>query len=148
MSPYSALMVLAGLGIPVLAALNAALGAKLGAPPLAALILFIVALCVTLPVVIMTPTPALSELSQAPRHLFLGGVFVVIYILSITYVAPKIGVGAAIFCVLLGQTMGAALIDHFGLFGAQPTPLSLNRVAGLGLMVAGLWLTQRAPASA
>jgi transporter family-2 protein len=65
------------------------------------------------------------------------------YLLSITFVAPKFGVGNAVFFVLIGQMISAAAIDHFGLFGAQVSPISLTRAAGIGLMACGVWLTQQ-----
>jgi transporter family-2 protein len=49
---------------------------------------------------------------------------VAFYVLTITWIAPTFGIGNAVFFVLLGQLVSAALIDHFGLFGAQVTPVS------------------------
>ncbi len=46
------------------------------------------------------------------------------------------------FFVLLGQLISAALIDHFGLFTAQPTPLSSLRLLGIAVIGAGVFLTQ------
>ena len=43
---YAAVMLAAGIGIPVLAALNAQLGARIGSPVVAAVVLFCVALTV------------------------------------------------------------------------------------------------------
>lgn len=65
------------------------------------------------------------------------------YVLSITFVAPRFGVGNAIFFVLLGQVISAAAIDQFGLFGAMARPLTALRLGGIGLMVTGLFLIQR-----
>lgn len=48
------------------------------------------------------------------------------------------------FFVLPGQLISAALIDHFGLFGARVSPLSLSRAGGIALMAAGVFLTQKA----
>jgi len=81
--------------------------------------------------------------AEAPRHLLLAGLLVAFYVLSITYVAPRFGVGNAVFFVLLGQLVSAAIIDHFGLFGAQVSPLSLTRAAGIALMAAGVFVTQQ-----
>lgn len=141
---YVLIMLLAGIGIPVLAALNAALGTRLGSPVAAAAILFVVALTSTLLMLFLFDRPgAVSGAADAPRHLFLAGCLVAFYVLSITFVAPKFGVGNAIFFVLLGQLVSAAAIDHFGLFGAQISPLSLKRTAGIGLMAAGVFFTQQ-----
>jgi transporter family-2 protein len=68
------------------------------------------------------------------------------YVVSITYVAPRFGLGNAIFFVLLGQLLSAAVIDHFGLFNAAETRLNVMRVAGLLVMAGGVWLTQVASA--
>lgn len=147
MSPnltYATIMFLAGIGIPILAALNAALGARIGSPAVAALCLFVVAFTTTLLVVLATGTSAIRLLAEQPRHLFLGGVLVAFYVLSITYVAPHFGVGNAVFFVLLGQLVAAAAIDHWGLFGARETTLSLTRAGGIALMAAGIALTQKA----
>lgn len=141
---YASTMLVAGVGIPVLAALNAALGQRLGTAIAASTILFCVALAVTVVVLLASgDAPHLVKAIEAPKHLFLAGGLVAFYILSITYVAPRFGVGNAVFFVLLGQLISAAAIDHFGLFGAQISPLSLARAGGIGLMAAGVWLTQQ-----
>ena len=142
---YAAVMLTAGIGIPVLAALNAQLGNRIGSPAAAATILFVVALCATSVALVMTTgaTPLASVPAQ-PKHLLLAGFLVAFYVLSITWIAPRFGVGNAIFCVLLGQLLAASVIDHFGLLGAVARPLSLVRALGIGLMALGVLLTQRA----
>lgn len=144
MSHYALIMFLAGIGIPVLAALNAALGQKLGTPSAAALVLFSVALVVSCVAWAVTGAQGLAKLGAAPKHLMLGGVFVAFYVLSVTYIAPHFGVGNAVFFVLIGQLVSAAIIDHFGLFGAQATALTATRATGLAVMALGVWITQRA----
>lgn len=140
---YALVMLLAGIGIPILAALNAQLGVRLGSPVAAAVVLFCVALGASLLVLAATGIEALARLPEAPRYLFLAGLLVAFYILSITFVAPRFGVGNAVFFVLLGQLVSAALIDHFGLFGARISPVSLTRAGGIAVMALGVWLTQR-----
>ncbi len=147
MSPnagYASVMFVAGIGIPLLAALNASLGSRIGSPSAAALCLFFVAFSAISVVVLITGTQPLKLLSEQPKYLFTAGLFVAFYVLSITYVAPHFGVGNAVFFVLLGQLVAAALIDHFGLFGAREAPLSFMRAAGIALMAAGIALTQKA----
>ncbi|WP_095590758.1 DMT family transporter [Actibacterium ureilyticum] len=144
MVKYAGTMLAAGIGIPILAALNAALGARLGSPVAAAVVLFCVALCVVLLAYAAVGRGALTGLGTAPKHLFLGGTFVAFYVLTITWAAPKFGVGNAVFFVLLGQLISAAAIDHFGLFGAQISPLGLTRALGIGVMGLGVFITQLA----
>lgn len=140
---YGVIMLAAGIGIPVLAALNAALGTRIGSPAGAAACLFLVALGGALVALVFLPKPSLDALITAPRHLFLAGLFVTFYVLSVTWVAPYFGIGNAIMFVLLGQLVSAALIDQFGWLGATQTPITLARGTGIALMATGLILTQR-----
>lgn len=144
MLQYALIMLAAGLGIPVLAALNASLGQNIGSPMAAGVVLFVVAFAAALALCLMTGPQPLALVSGAPKHLLLAGLLVAFYVLSITHVAPHFGVGNAVFFVLLGQLVSAAAIDHYGLFGAQVSPLSLARAGGIALMAAGVWLTQAA----
>lgn len=141
---YALTMLAAGIGIPILAALNAALGTRIGSPVAAAAILFFVAFTGACIAVLLHGTAPLAKAIDAPKHLFLAGLFVLFYVLSVTFVAPKFGVGNAVFFVLLGQLISAAVIDHFGLFGARLNPLSLNRTIGIALMTIGVYFAQRA----
>lgn len=137
-------MLAAGIGIPVLAALNAPLGARIGSPAAAATCLFLVALPAAVAVTGLTGPKPLAALPGQPKHLFLAGLFVAFYVLSITYVAPHFGVGNAVFFVLLGQLLSAAIIDHFGMFGARISPVTPMRAMGIAVMAIGVLLTQRA----
>ena len=142
--PPALLMLLAGIGIPVLAALNARLGTLAGSPAAAATVLFVVAFSAALATCLVTGPGALARLPGQPPHLFLAGLLVAFYVLSITYVAPTFGVGNAVFFVLLGQLISSAAIDHWGLLGARPSPVDARRALGLALMAAGVLLARRA----
>ncbi|UWQ26048.1 DMT family transporter [Leisingera aquaemixtae] len=144
MTHYALIMLAAGLGIPVLAALNAALGKLIGSPASAAVVLFLIALVATILYALIAGPQALAKIPAAPKHLLLAGVLVAFYVLSITHVAPHFGVGNAVFFVLIGQLISAAAIDHFGLFGAQISPLTLTRATGISVMALGVWITQMA----
>ncbi|MCV2869500.1 DMT family transporter [Defluviimonas sp. WL0002] len=142
---YALIMLSAGIGIPVLAALNAQLGARIGSPAAAASVLFVVACLAALLVTGTTGSLAKVALIPAqPRHLLLAGLLVAFYVLSITWVAPRFGIGNAIFFVLLGQLISATLIDQFGLFGAAVRTVGPMRIAGLCLMAIGVFLCQKA----
>lgn len=140
---YAVIMLAAGIGIPILAAMNAQLGRIIGSPAAAAAVLFAVAFTCALIAAVSVGLPGMANVTAAPKHLFLAGVLIAFYVLSITYIAPHFGIGNAVFFVLLGQLISAAVIDHFGLFGAAISPLSLPRASGIALMAAGVWLTQQ-----
>lgn len=143
MSSSYVVMLFAGIGIPILAALNATLGRHIGSPAAAATVLFVVAFVIACVTALLTGASGFAKLASAPKHLFLGGCFVAFYVLSVTWIAPKIGVGNAVFFVLIGQLISAAIIDHFGLFGANQTPISATRAAGIVIMAVGVFVTQK-----
>ena len=138
---YSLLMLFAGIGIPIMATLNSRLAAQLGNPALATVILFAVGL--------IASSLYLLKAEGIPKDIFkpdiawyfyTGGLFVVFYILSITWVSPRFGIGNAVSFVLLGQLIAMTIIDHFGLFGTMQVSVDIKRVAGLTLMAAGVFL--------
>ena len=141
---HATLMVAAGVGIPLLAALNANLGQRIGSPVAAGVVLFAVAFATALAVLMVTGQgAALARVPGQSPVLFLGGCLVAFYILSITFVAPHFGLANAILFVLLGQLVSAAVIDATGLMGLAARPVSGVRLLGLALMAAGIALTQR-----
>ncbi|UWQ94334.1 DMT family transporter [Rhodobacteraceae bacterium M385] len=142
MPTQALIMFAAGIGIPVLAALNARLGANIGSPAAAATVLFIVAFITATVTMIVTGPEALRAIPAQPKHLFLAGILVAFYVLSITYVAPTFGVGNAVFFVIVGQLVSSAAIDHFGLFGAQVHTVTGLRLAGISVMALGVAITQ------
>ncbi|NOX71011.1 MAG: DMT family transporter [Gammaproteobacteria bacterium] len=137
------MLFMAGTGIPIMAALNAGLGTRLGSPIHAAFILFLLALAVTAVLTFSSPLPSRDQVIAIPVHYYLGGLFVALYVLSITWIAPKIGLGNAIFLVLIGQLVAATIIDHHGFLNAPKTPATTARIVGLGLMVVGIYLAKK-----
>lgn len=141
---YASLMVVAGLGIPIMAALNGNLGSKLGSPALATTILFLVGGMVSLAFLFVSGGLPKSTIKESiPVFFYFGGLFVIFYILSITWTAPKFGVGNSITMVLLGQLVSIAIIDHFGLLGALKHTITVQRLAGLAFMMLGAFLIIR-----
>lgn len=143
---YSSLMLVAGLGIPVMAALNGSLGVKLQSPALAAAILFSVGLLIAATYLIAVEgLPESIQMSQTPWYLYFGGLFVMFYILSITWVAPRFGVANAVSFVLLGQLIAMTIIDHYGFAGNIRYPADPQRILGLLIMAAGVFLVLSRP---
>ena len=141
---YSSLMMATGIGIPVMAALSAGLGSRYGSSAFAASVLFLVALTISV-VFFFAIQGGISSFPKTPTpfYFYLGGVFVAFYVLSITWVAPKFGVGNAVAFVLLGQILSMAVIDQFGLLGAPTIPITMQRSTGLVLMAVGVMAVRR-----
>lgn len=138
------LMFLTGIGIPLMATLNSGLGRQLASPAAATFILYVVGLGLSFGVMLAAGGwPAASKFDGIGPHFYLGAVFVVFYIFSITWAGPKIGIGNAVFFVLLGQLIAAAAIDHYGLWGAVQSSITWRRVAGIAVMAFGVYLARK-----
>lgn len=145
--PFLWLLALAaGALIPVQAAANAALSRSIGGNvPFAALMLFAVAAAATAIGVVATgaSVPTMPGLKSAPWWSFVGGLIVAFYVFSITFLAPRLGVGSAIALVVTGQVLAALAIDHFGLMRSLMSPLTPARGLGAVLMIIGVFLALR-----
>ena len=144
---FPAIAVLAGVAVPILASINAAYGQSIGNVHWASLTLCVVAFVTILSVALLsgTPYPGISGLTNASWWHFLGGCFFAVYVVSITYVAPRIGVGNAIILVVVAQIFTAVIIDHFGLLGAATQQLDWKRALGIVFLVIGVALAKSSP---
>jgi transporter family-2 protein len=134
----------AGALIPLMAILNASLARAAGGPIQATVLLFATGLSAALLLAAITTAriPALQTLVRiAPSH-YAGGLIVGFYILSITFIAPRFGVGNAILFAVTAQLLTSALIDHIGLVGATLRPMTMMRGVGLLIVVVGVVITQ------
>ncbi len=137
------MMTVVGMGIPVTAAVNAGIGQHIASPVAASAILFAVGFVMTAIVLALVGLPSRGVFAGLSPWYYLAALGVVFYILAVTWSAPRIGVGNAIFFVLLGQLIAAAAIDHFALFGAARSALTLQRAIGLLVMAVGVYLAKK-----
>ncbi len=141
--PIAVMMFVAGLGIPVFAAFNSALGQQLGGPVAATAVTFAIGLVLALALLAATGWPPRSGFTFERPYIWAGAVFMLFYGVSIAFAAPKIGVGNAVFFVLLGQLVAAAAIDHFALWGAMKATLTAKRALGIAVMAFGVYLARK-----
>lgn len=68
------------------------------------------------------------------------GVLVLIAVAGVAFAMPRIGVTTGNMLIVLGQMVIVVLIDTYGIAGYSKVPLSLPRIAGLLLMVGGIFM--------
>jgi transporter family-2 protein len=86
------------------------------------------------------PWPPLPELAQMPWWLWTGGLMGALYVALAPVLAVRMG-GAFFFAaVLLGQMLAALIFDQFGLLGLPQHDISLPRVLGVIMLIAGVVL--------
>jgi transporter family-2 protein len=78
-----------------------------------------------------------------PWYVYTTGLLGLIIVATIGFVIPRLGAARGFTLILASQFLLAALIDHFGWFGAVVRPLDLSKSVGLAVMLAGVWLVVR-----
>src|SRR5213075_901317 len=134
------LTLVSGALIPVQAAANTVLSKSLGVNvAYAALAVFLTGALATCVGILVTGAvrPPLSSFSGAPWWVYLSGVIITFYIFTITFVAPRLGVGTAIALIVTGQIIAALVIDHFGLMRSLVFPMTAARAIGGTMMIVG-----------
>ena len=138
------LVLCAGGMIALQAPTNAMLSRAGGSPVLAALISFAVGTLTLLAVWLASSNrPKAAAFAGLPPYAWLGGLYGAIYVAVAAYAAPKIGLATLITIGIAGQIAMALLLDHVGAFGLQRDPISLGRIAGALLVIAGVVLVRR-----
>lgn len=139
------LAVIAGGLTAIQGAFNANLGKVLAHPLQATLISFVVGTLGTLVTLALMRAglPSVSRLAGIPPYLFLGGLFGALFITATIFFIPKIGVASMLVAALLGQMLISLVLDHFGMFGVPVHSATLQRFAGVGFVILGLYLLTR-----
>jgi transporter family-2 protein len=137
-----ALALVAGAILPFQAASNAMVGRTLGHPLWGALTSLAVSMLVVVPSLWAwrAPSPALAQAAAGPWWLWIGGVLGAIYVASAAAVTPRLGAGGFLVCVVAGQIVVSVLVDHFGLMGLGARPVNWVRLAGVALILGGVFL--------
>jgi uncharacterized membrane protein YdcZ (DUF606 family) len=70
----------------------------------------------------------------------ISGILGVLIITGISFSLQRAGIAAGLASVILGQLALSTIIDTVGIAGADPIPLSLARILGLGFAGVGVYL--------
>ena len=142
---FLSLALITGALIPIQAATNAAFSKSIGNPLVTGLMVFIVGLVVMILIILISGTtfPTRQQIMSTSLYSYLGGIIVATYVVMITILTPRLGVGTAIGLIVTGQIICAVTIDHFGLFNVAVHSISITRLAGVLLMIAGIYLVMK-----
>jgi transporter family-2 protein len=85
----------------------------------------------------------LSAWRSVPWYALTAGLLGLIIVGAIGYTTPRLGLVPALTILVASQFIVGALLDHFGILGADLRSLNLSRLAGIGTMLFGVWLIIR-----
>jgi transporter family-2 protein len=124
--------------------MNNALRSSLENPWLASLVSFlpIVALLGCILICLPHPVPSQKGLAEMPRWAPLGGLVGAFAVIAGLLFVGKVGAGAFAGLTITANIL-MSLADRFGLFGMEVHELSIGRMAGAALMIAGIALISK-----
>jgi transporter family-2 protein len=83
---------------------------------------------------------ALQPLKDVHPVLLTAGLLGACLVFAIAWLIPQVGAGAVMITLIAGQVLGGLIMSHFGWLGSPVQPISLTKVAGVGVMIAGVAL--------
>lgn len=140
-----AVIVMAAVGglIALQPAINAGLGRETGNVA-AALVSFGVGTLLLAGIVVLSgQASGLGSTFEVEWYYLLGGVLGAAYVFTALVVVSSIGAGGTAAATITGQLIASVLLDRLGILGLEETPITLERAAGVILLLAGTYLVVR-----
>jgi transporter family-2 protein len=132
-----------GMANTIQSGVNAQLRVALGNPIMAAITSFslgLLVLLVAFPFFNQSPLPTPDTIRQISLWKFAGGFLGAFYVVTVIFIVKDIGPANLICLVIAGQMLAAMVIDHYGFQGFAVHPISLARIFGGILLIAGVYL--------
>jgi transporter family-2 protein len=140
-----AVIAMAGVGglIALQAPVNAGLGKATGNLA-AALVSFAVGtLLLALLVIASGKAGGLSSAFDVQWYYLLGGLLGAAYVFTALVTVSAIGAGGVAAATITGQLVTSVVLDRLGVLGLEQEPITLERVVGVALLLAGTYLVVR-----
>jgi len=137
------IMALTGGLIAMQPAVNSGLGKVTGNIPAALVSFMIGTLVLAVIVALAGQTGGVGEATGVPWYLLLGGVLGAAYVFSALVAVSSIGAGGVAAATITGQLTFSIVLDRIGFLGLEETPISLDRILGVALLLAGTFLIVR-----
>ncbi len=135
--------IISGVAATVQASFNGEIRSRFRSPYITSAINFVVALSV-MAIVRLAAERSLalpvSEIAKYPLWIWTGGVCGAIIVFTGILCLPVLGSARNMMLLCFGQIMGGLVIDHYGIFSAPVTKMTMMRAAGAALEIVGIVL--------
>ncbi len=136
-------MAVVGGGIALQAPINAGLGQATGNFAAAAISFAIGTLLLATIVALTGRAGGIGEVAHVEWYYLLGGVLGAAYVFSALVLVTEIGAGGVAAATVTGQLGASVFLDRIGFLGLEQEPITLDRVLGVALLLAGTYLVVR-----
>jgi transporter family-2 protein len=133
-----ALMLIIGFVLTLHLAMNSQVGAILKNPRMGNAIFWVIGGITAVIIGLTDWDPAVfSRLKEVPLWLLTAGIMGGALVFGIAWTMPRLGAGNAFVLMIAGQVISGMIFSHFGLFGSPVEPISIAKLGGALLLVAG-----------
>jgi transporter family-2 protein len=80
----------------------------------------------------------IENILRVPPPLYLTGFISAFIVLAITFLIPKLGARQLVVLTIAGQILMAMIVSHLGVLESPEDPITLGKIAGAVLLVAGV----------
>ncbi len=129
-----------GMALAVQVGMNNMLRSRMGNPLLAALVSFAIGLVALFGFVALSRPvlPDRGRLLDSPWWAWGGGLVGAVYVASAAAFAARLGAASWLGLIVTGQILASLTMDHYGLVGFPQRPVTLWKLAGALIMLAGV----------
>jgi bacterial/archaeal transporter family-2 protein len=129
--------------IALQAPINSGLGKAVGTLPAAAISFTVGTVLLVGLVGVSGQLDNVTEAANVRWYYLLGGILGAAYVTTVLLTVRTLGAGGVTAATVSGQLTASLVIDRVGLLGLDETPITLGRVIGVVLLIAGTVLVIR-----
>lgn len=131
-------MLIIGFVLTLHLAMNSQVGAILKNPRMGNAIFWAIGACTAIIIGLTDWDPTVfTRLKEVPIWLLTAGIMGGALVFGIAWTMPRLGAGTAFVLMIAGQVISGMIFSHFGLFGSPVEPISMAKLGGALLLVAG-----------
>ena len=114
----------------------------MGSSIAAVIIFFVMALITTVFIFVLTGEyDSIARIANVPIYLYLAGIISAFVIVATTLIIPQTGARKFFILLVSGQIVMAIVVSHFGILESPQDPVSLKKILGAALVIAGALLS-------
>ncbi|HMA28119.1 MAG: DMT family transporter [Solirubrobacterales bacterium] len=137
------IMAVVGGCIALQAPINAGLGRSTGSFAAATISFAVGTILLGAIVAVSGRAGGIGDVADVQWYYLLGGALGAAYVFSALVLVSEIGAGAVAAATVTGQLTTSVVLDRIGFLGLDREPLTVSRVAGVLLLLAGTYLVVR-----
>jgi len=132
------LMLVIGFVLTLHLAMNGQVGAIVKNPRMGNAIFWAIGACTAIIIGLTDWDPTVfTRLKEVPVWLLTAGVMGGALVFGIAYTMPQLGAARATVLMIAGQVLSGLIFSHYGWLGSPVEPITLTKISGAVLLLAG-----------